>query len=151
MKLGTTGSRFGTTEEQERAFIELISGMTIEEFHFGNCFGWDTIAYDIFKKIKPTVITISHPPINKSYYKPNGDITRKSKEYLERNKDIVNESDIIIACPITKEKNRSGTWHTIRYAQSKSKLVIIIEPNGCMSAVKGETPTDIEKWLKNET
>lgn len=130
MKLGTTGSRFGTTEEQERMFVELISNMTIEEFHFGNCIGWDTIAYDIFKIFKPTIKTISHPPINKAYYKPNGDVTRKPKEYLERNKDIVNESDIIIACPITKEKNRSGTWHTIRYAKNQNKIVVIIYPDG---------------------
>ena len=37
--------------------------------------------------------------------------------YLERNKNIVNAVDFIIAAPDGPEKVRSGTWSTVRYAK----------------------------------
>lgn len=51
----------------------------------------------------------------------------KQKPYLERNTDIVTNSDIIIGCPLdpTKEVIRSGTWSTIRKAKKMNKKIFI--------------------------
>jgi predicted Rossmann fold nucleotide-binding protein DprA/Smf involved in DNA uptake len=48
---------------------------------------------------------------------------------LERNKDIVSESDFLIAAPDSKkERLRSGTWATVRHARKLGKRVMILEP-----------------------
>ena len=53
------------------------------------------------------------------------------KRYLERNRDIVDACDILIACPRTlKEELRSGTWATVRYARKVGKPVAILWNNG---------------------
>ena len=37
--------------------------------------------------------------------------------YLTRNKQIVDASEVLVACPQSaKEEMRSGTWSTVRYA-----------------------------------
>lgn len=48
-----------------------------------------------------------------------GDMLIKEKSYLNRNKDIIDQSDFLIACPQDKEQEvlRSGTWSTIRNAK----------------------------------
>jgi hypothetical protein len=44
------------------------------------------------------------------------------QNYLQRNKDIVNNCNYLIACPYSnKEQLSSGVWSTIRYAK---KLII---------------------------
>jgi len=47
---------------------------------------------------------------------------------LKRNKEIVNDCNILIALPINKnqEELRSGTWATIRYAKAQNKKIIFI-------------------------
>lgn len=54
--------------------------------------------------------------------------TLPSKPPLERNKDIVDMCDILIAVPIDPEveEQRSGTWATIRIARAKGKKIIMI-------------------------
>lgn len=52
------------------------------------------------------------------------------KAYLDRIKDIVDMSDILIATPESvKEVLRSGTWSTVRYAKRAGKEVIICNPD----------------------
>ena len=51
------------------------------------------------------------------------------KPYLERNHDIVDNSDVLIATPKESvEQIRSGTWATIRYAKKLNKPIMIMEP-----------------------
>lgn len=53
------------------------------------------------------------------------------KPPLERNADIVNNCDLLIACPKGyKEEHRSGTWATIRYARRSERRYAIVWPNG---------------------
>jgi hypothetical protein len=64
---------------------------------------------------------IVHPPnINTLRSHCKGDEVRVPKSYLERNRDIVDASDTMIAFPSTKhEVQRSGTWYTIKYAKKQ--------------------------------
>ena len=50
---------------------------------------------------------------------------------LDRNKDIVQEVELLVACPRQSfEEGRSGTWATIRAAFKAGKQVTIIWPDG---------------------
>ena len=53
------------------------------------------------------------------------------RPYLARNRDIVDASDLMLACPAEQQEVlRSGTWATIRYALKRDKHLIVIHPNG---------------------
>jgi hypothetical protein len=57
------------------------------------------------------------------------DEVREAKHPLERNHDIVDQTDFMIAAPFTEsEVLRSGTWSTIRYARKQGKEVYIFTP-----------------------
>lgn len=54
-----------------------------------------------------------------------------AKPPLERNRDIVDSCDVLLACPKTMdEEQRSGTWATIRYARKVGRPVVIFWPDG---------------------
>ena len=149
MKIGFTGTQSGMTEHQKIEFLDILTQINkdfsaITEFHHGDCIGADYEAHQIFRIFYNEKIHI-HPSNNSSkraysskneiYYQRNSkypvpDI-HKAKPYLERNKVIVNETDMLIACPKSKQEElRSGTWATIRYAKKQKKPIIIIFPDG---------------------
>ena len=128
MKIGFTGSRLGMTPVQYRAVRQLLAQLRskIDSCHHGDCLGADESFHNLARLFKLKLII--HPPT-----KPNfrafldGDETREPKDYLIRNKEMVDEVDRLIACPHTrKEVLRSGTWATVRYARKKGVLVTIL-------------------------
>lgn len=139
--LGITGSRDGASERQKKTLSALMSLWiritTDPSFHHGDCEGVDdesvTLAFVFGMNL------VCHPPLNEKYRSssttriPYQEI-REPKEYMHRNRDIVNESSVLIAVPDTfSEVLRSGTWSTVRYAMRIKKLVIVIWPDGSMS------------------
>ena len=53
------------------------------------------------------------------------------KHPLIRNREIVNDSVVIIGAPHSyKEVLRSGTWATLRYARNVGRTIQIIAPDG---------------------
>ena len=136
MKIGFTGTRKGLTQEQKLKLIYLQNKRSPIEFHHGDCIGADYDSDLIIRKINKTKLNIIiHPPnISTKRKYCSSQFIREPKPYLERNKDIVNETDLLIACPKSdKEELRSGTWATIRYARKVGKKIIIILPNGKLS------------------
>lgn len=134
MKIGFTGTRNGMTEKQLEAFRTYISDRTITEFHHGDCIGADNQVHLIIERMVPKIKIFIHPPIN-SLYRAflSGFKIYPAKNYLERNKDIVSETEFLIAAPKEyREKVRSGTWSTIRYAKQYLRIVIIIYPDGIL-------------------
>lgn len=137
IKVGITATRKGLTIPQKRALISLLRGIlhfegkTIgAEFHHGDCDGGDYQSACVADWL--CYATVSHPPIDdKLRACHESDIVLEPKDYIERNHDIVDVADIMIACPKTEhEELRSGTWATIRYADMKEKDLRIILPNG---------------------
>lgn len=116
-------------------YLEYLLKDNFLEFHHGDCVGADAEAHKIFLGKVSIVI---HPPIDtkKRVFcggdsAGNGVTILKAKDYLDRNHDIVDATDFLIATPDGyKEKLRSGTWATIRYAQKQGKIVAVIWPNG---------------------
>jgi predicted Rossmann fold nucleotide-binding protein DprA/Smf involved in DNA uptake len=58
---------------------------------------------------------------------------RPQRPYLDRNRDIVAASDVLIACPKGPEQRRSGTWSTVRYARQARLPILIVWPDGEVS------------------
>lgn len=134
-KIGFTGTQMGMKRKQKIAFSELVTNLTKDkplEYHHGDCKGADEESHDIIV-CNWEVYLILHPPSNSSK-RAFKDFTesREPKPYLERNKDIVAESEIMIATPkeFTMQWKDSGTWATIRYAKQACKPLAIIYPDG---------------------
>ena len=129
--IGFTGTRKGMTKKQRESFQKLIESFKIKEFHHGDCIGADKESHDIIKKLDPKPKIMGHPPKYSKYRAfCKADIWLKPKDYLTRNKDIVDSTDILIGITAGKEKLMSGTWSTIRYARKKDKPIYIISPDG---------------------
>jgi hypothetical protein len=132
MRAGFTGTQVGMTGNQTSKLQELLISFGITELHNGDCVGSDFEADIIAKYLK--LRTIGHPPIDQRKRAfCQFDEERTAKEYLKRNKEIVNESSILFATPREFiEQLRSGTWSTIRYARKLHRRVIIIYPDGSL-------------------
>ena len=131
--VGFTGTRTGMTKAQREAVQRELAAdgkdAPVIEFHHGDCVGADAQAHEIAVESKISVFL--HPPTgDKLRAFCESDFAYVPKPYLDRNKDIVNDTDYMLACPRGEETVRSGTWATIRYAVSKGKLVLIIYPDG---------------------
>lgn len=128
---GFTGTQSGMTTKQKAVFETLLAENNVSMFHHGDCIGADAESHAI--ALKRGVEVIIHPPINdsKRAFCKGASVVLSPKEYLDRNHDIVNSSSLLFATPKEdKEKIRSGTWATIRYAAKHGKKLFIILPNG---------------------
>ena len=125
-----TGSRTGINSAALEKLIKFLKDNKIDEAHHGDCVGSDANFHNEASILN--IKTVIHPPINnKMRAYCQGDESRIVKPYLARNKDIVNETDMLIAFPPTKKEIlKSGTWSTIRYAKKINKKVLIIYPDG---------------------
>ncbi|MAH51185.1 hypothetical protein CMI37_35535 [Candidatus Pacearchaeota archaeon] len=116
------------SDNQRKLFKELIKDKRpITEFHHGDCIGSDYDAHILLRQVSESVVVLYPPDITTKRAYCIGEVEKEPKPYLERNKDIVNNTDLLIACPKSdKEELRSGTWATIRYARKQNKEVIMI-------------------------
>ena len=114
MIVGVTGSRNGGGFDRGQKFYQFLDGVT--ELHHGDCLGWDLECYITCDHFG--IKTVAHPPDNDDFRAfTKSTVILPSKPYLDRNKDIVNAVDFLIAAPDGPEKQRSGTWSTVRYAK----------------------------------
>lgn len=138
MHVGFTGTRNGMTDAQKDAFANLLVNLNgpdfcrDAEFHHGDCIGADdqaaTIAHEggLFS-------VVCHPPADESHraFNPYATFTLEPKTHFARNRDIVNETDVLIVCPLQAERQtRGGTWYTYDYAIKRKKKVTVIFPDG---------------------
>lgn len=129
MKVGFTGTRYGMSESQKKAFRIGIGGVDVWEFHHGSCQGADVEAARIIRELKPECLIVAHPgPGGDPHRELSGvdDITTEPKTHFARNRDIVNQTDMLAATPLQDEpQSRGGTWYTIGYAKKVGKGVAI--------------------------
>jgi len=128
MIIGFTGtSKYSLTNKQIREVRQLLK--QCEEVHHGDCIGADASFHELAKACGKRIVI--HPPMKDNHraYKV-GDVVHPVKAYLQRNHNIVNAVDLMIACPHTDvEQLRSGTWATIRYARKVGKALEVL-PRG---------------------
>lgn len=129
MKIGFTGTSHGTTSSQREAVHQVLERLDPKEFHHGDCIGADAEAHDIATKLNIPVFI--HPPSDPSKRAFCGGNANPVRPYLDRNHDIVDSTELLVACPREfSEVLRSGTWATIRYAKKRQKQTLIIYPDG---------------------
>ena len=134
MKIGFTGTREGMTMAQKEELIGFLSTINNEtpmgernSFHHGDCKGADVEAASIAHQLGLEICI--YPPLSdkqRGWFR-QGKEMQKPKPYLERDKDIVDACDFLIAGPKGPEILRSGTWATVRYARKCGKLIHILD------------------------
>ncbi len=152
MHIGITGSRNKLPDAQLETLYRVLTSFAYRDgnvndsqivLHHGCCTGADEHAHKLMSLIKGTII-VGHPGKDARGNSPYlmdmsstifGRICPR-KLYNERNRDIVNESDLLIACPAypenDKRSQRSGTWQTVRIARNIDRPVICIMADGSM-------------------
>jgi len=135
MHLGFTGTQTGMSSKQKQELALLLEHFRDEDaideeltiFHHGDCIGADEEAHKI--AVLLGLIIVVHPPINSSKRAFCEEGTLKEPlPYLERNRAIVNECEVLFAAPKSDiEVLRSGTWSTYRYAKKLKKQVYLLE------------------------
>ena len=130
MRIGFTGTRQGMTGEQARALRDLLTAHPGAVLHHGDCVGADEQAHHIAVSLGCSVVI--HPPlVDKQRAFKSALRIRTPKPYLVRNKDIVRETELLVATPAeASEQHRSGTWSTVRFARRQGRAICIIQPDG---------------------
>ena len=128
-KIGFTGTHKGMTNEQ-KVTVDWLLSKSPKELHHGDCIGADADAHEI--ALGNFIRIIGHPPLKSDsrawcrFYE-----AREPRAYIDRNHDIVDETEVLIACTdSTVEAIRSGTWSTIRYARRLGRIILIVYPDG---------------------
>lgn len=132
MKLGFTGTRHGLNDIQAVTLSAWIANHgPFEEAHHGDCIGADSAFHTLTRADPKTVLHI-HPSDSVGWRAfRDGDVYHPEKPPLERNKDIVNASDMVLACPMENvEVMRSGTWATIRNCRKVGRTLLVFYPDG---------------------
>jgi hypothetical protein len=134
--VGFTGTRNTPTQLQSRWLREYLTGVT--ELHHGACVGSDWLAHRHATGMLIDVVV--HPgPAGKwradECLEPKERTTvLPSKPYLDRNRDIVDACDWLLALPKelpgSEPMRGSGTWAAVRYARKKGKPIVICYPDG---------------------
>lgn len=129
------------TIKQADTARKVLSGLDNLALHHGDCVGSDYQAHALAREMGHFVVI--HPPLDdKLRAFAVADLERQPKPYLDRNKDVVDETEILVATPKTRvEELRSGTWATIRYAKKQGKPIIIIYPDGDVEVVSPVWPS----------
>ena len=129
------------TRQQQEVVRWLLIEIEPTEVHHGDCIGADEQLHEIARSLG--IATVVHPPTSEKKRAFCKSFTRRyePKEYLSRNKDIVEESAMLIAAPDEREVNevrRSGVWATVRYARKAGLPVLVAYPNGSWTIARAE-------------
>ena len=132
MIIGFTGSRYGMSQHQQAALIDLLAVSLPDEAHHGMCIGADAQFHELIRKLYPKCRIIGHPPVNESRMaKIKCDALWQPDNYLTRDRHIVHQVGALIATPSTFNPTPySGTWYTVQYALSLDIPVYVIKPDG---------------------
>ena len=130
MKIGVTGTREGATIEQidqVTEFLQRHQGPETE-FHHGDCLGVDVEVAAIARELGYRIVC--HPPVKdetRGFF--GGDEVRAPAGYLERDRAIVDATELLIVVPLQTEwQPKGGTWYTHDYARKKNKPVKVFYP-----------------------
>lgn len=115
VQVGFTGTREGMSDAQQlqlRVLLRLLGCDLV--LHHGGAEGADMQA-DILATAAGCGVR-KHLPV-----------AHTARALLDRNKDIVDTAELLIAAPRNdKKEQRSGTWMTVRYARTAGNPVIML-------------------------
>ena len=136
--VGFTGARGGMTPAQALAVEGLLAGFAAEQptrglcgLH-GDCVGADA-DFDAICKRRGIVVKIRPAAIPGMRAGCDSEALAEPRPPLVRNREIVADSGVLIACPRTREEVlRSGVWATIRAMRRKGGKVYLALPDGTL-------------------
>ena len=138
MIIGFTGTRQGMTPRQHEIVGAMVRS-SCTEAHHGDCIGADEEFHGIC--VGAHVKVIIHPPEKRKWRAFCKGIVLPEKDYLIRNRDIVDACELLIAAPKEQEEpaptRGQGTWSTVRYARGKRRPCAIVKPSGAVEFVLG--------------
>jgi hypothetical protein len=135
--VGLTGTRFGGTAEQLRNLEEIWVWLRPRALHHGLCRGVDEEGHELMRRLDPLVRIHGHPATDDGWRIDVAvDVLWKPLPYLERNHLLVDAVEVLFALPAEeRERLRSGTWATVRYARSRSVPVHLLRPSGAVEVL----------------
>jgi hypothetical protein len=141
--VGFTGARDGMTPAQAQAVDELLGRLAdghptraLCGLH-GDCVGADA-QFDAICKRRAIAVKIRPASIPGMRAGCDSEAIAEPRPPLVRNREIVGDSELLLACPRTREEVlRSGVWATIRAMRRKGGPVYLIAPDGTL-VIEGE-------------
>lgn len=146
LRLGFTGTHHGMDDFQKESvallFTQLLREYDEIELHHGDCIGADAQAATILNDLRHSqtrcrVRIIAHPGFPPNHPKETkfraftdfNDEVRELKPFIGRDHDIVDETEEMVATPVTEDEEvRSGTWTSVRYARKQDRKVTVLNP-----------------------
>lgn len=131
MIVGFTGTRNGMSRQQAESVSSLLKSLKVDRGVHGDCVGADADFDRICKKLEIRA-GVRPCTFDKLRAYCDSEVLAEPKRPMERNRDIVADADVLIACPpnYTRIKKGSGTWATIGFGERKGIIVHVIWPNG---------------------
>jgi len=134
--LAFTGSKDRITVPQKvrlQGELERLRDQGFLWMHNGDCVVSDATAAQLWRKLGRKIML--HPPLIEKYRAfEAADIICEPRDYLVRDRHMVECSEFLLATPQTfDEQRRSGTWTTIRYARKLRMQILIIQPDGTLN------------------
>jgi hypothetical protein len=137
--VGFTGARAGMTPAQAQA-VDALLGRLAERnptralcgLH-GDCVGADA-DFDAICKRRSIAVKIRPASIPGMRAGCDSEAIAEPRPPLVRNREIVADSELLIACPRTREEvRRSGVWATIRAMRHKGGPIYLVAPDGALA------------------
>lgn len=96
------------------------------ELHHGDCVGVDVEVAEIARELGYKIV--KHPPIKTDLQANHpSDEVRPAYSYFHRNRNIVDETDILLVVPYQDSwQPNGGTWYTYDYAIKKKKKNAVV-------------------------
>lgn len=130
--IGFTGTREGLTQLQHSALVAWFSARPRGILHHGDCVGADASVHET--ALYHGWRIEAHPGlVGRRAYSMGCAKVHPPRPNLDRNSDIVEASEELLACPLDAEKLRSGTWATVRRARRRKMKITIFWPNGSVT------------------
>jgi hypothetical protein len=148
MIIGFTGTRNGMTNEQRQTVRNLLSSMKADHADaigcHGDCVGADADFDALCKEFGFTTYCL--PCTFDSMRAWCTEPRAERKPPMARNRDIVAQADVMIACPPNAEriKSGSGTWATIGFSEKAGKPLHVVFPDG---TIRDRKPNQLLKDL----
>jgi len=123
------------TKKQLKSFKELLIEMKADLLVHGDCIGADDQAGNVAGSLGMSVNKRPSTLSDDRAFSKVGTVVAEERPPLDRNRDIVDDGDCLIACPRRmKEERRSGTWATVRYAAKIDTPLWLVWPDGSVKS-----------------
>jgi hypothetical protein len=128
-----SGRRDDLSDSQKIMVVNFIRLIKFKCAFHGDCIGADGQFHDLVRENrKKAWIEVYPSPYEAMRAFKEGDLTHEAMKAAERDKYMINQGEILLAAPPTKQPVKSGTWANISFAETCETIqkIIVIAPDG---------------------